>query len=165
MKYRLKSESFGVLIGHVTVVFILMLSPQNTVADVSGSCILQLPLAQLPPPTAPGTPTRPIDRQTIIKTVALAAGTLIITFICWYVAYPAILRNGKAWPVSLFGVVTAVAWLSSWLLGLYLFWDKLTISPNDFMKRNGLRILVAAIAVVFAFAWTRLWRSQKRTAK
>jgi len=102
------------------------------------------------------------DLVAIIKAVSLVSAALVITFICWYVAYPAILRKGNVWPVTLFGVVTGVAWCSIWLLGLYLFWDKLTISPDDIMKRHGLRILVAAIATVFAFAWTRIWRSKEQ---
>jgi hypothetical protein len=121
-------------------------------------------VAQVGPPP-PAVPPAPLDRNTLYRVVGLVAATLIITFLCWYVAYPAILRKGKFWPVTLFGVVTAVAWCSSWLLGLYLFYDKLTIAPSPFTKREGLRILVAVIAVGFAYVWARLWRSQNQNAQ
>ena len=106
----------------------------------------------------------PVDRRMFYKVAGVIASTLVISFLCWFVAYPTILRHGNAWPVTLYGRCTAVAWCASWLIALWIFKDDLPIPPRDtFLRANGLRYLFVIIAFFFAIVSILVWRSQKQT--
>jgi hypothetical protein len=105
----------------------------------------------------------PIDRSMLYKIAGVVCSTLVVSFICWFVAYPVILRKGNTWPVTLYGRCTAVAWCLSWLIALVVFSDDLPIEPRDtFLRAQGLRWLMGIIAVFFAVVWLLIWRSEKQ---
>lgn len=129
-------------------------------ADVSKSTNGTFAQRSISPPST----ARTGDRTMIYKIAGIAASTLVISFLCWFVAYPTILRKGRVWPVTLYGRCTAFAWCASWLIALWIFWDDLPI-PGDygFAKVNGLRCLFGVIAVFFAVVSVLIWRSPKQT--
>ena len=119
-------------------------------------------LAQIRFPTSSENAT--IDRSMLYKIAGVVGSTLVVSFVCWFVAYPAILRRGNTWPVTLYGRCTAVAWCLSWLIALAIFRDDLPIEPRDtFLRAQGLRWLMGIIAVGFAVIWILIWRSEKQT--
>lgn len=137
----------------------------SAAADAGSSHVPDVIAQVVPTQLPPDAPPEPLERATLYKAAGAVGSALLITFLCWYVAYPTMLRKGTIWPVSLFGRCTAVAWLLSWAVALALFWDKLTIAPTPFWKKDGLRILGVVIAVGFAAVWWRIWRSQKQPSK
>jgi len=118
-------------------------------------------LAQIQFPNSPG--ESPTDYRMQIKAAVVVCSTILVSCLCWFVAYPTILRRGNAWPVTLYGRCTGVAWCISWLIALAIFWDDLPIDPRDtFLRAQGLRWLIGIVAVFFAVVWTLVWRSEKQ---
>ena len=68
-------------------------------------------------PSGEVTPVGEFDMKPVYKGVGTGVGILLIFFVMWFLVYPTVLRSGGVWPVTLFGVTTAVAWLSSWGAG------------------------------------------------
>ena len=132
----------------------------------SGAADLQQPqwsgtLAQIQFPTSPE--ESPTDYRILYKAAGVVCSTILVSFLCWFVAYPTILRRGNTWPVTLYGRCTGVAWCISWLIALAIFWNDLPIDPRDtFLRAQGLRWLLGIVAVFFAVVWTLVWRSEKQ---
>ena len=109
---------------------------------------------------------QPIDRRMQYQAAGVVGSAVIVSFLCWFVAYPIILRKGNTWPVTLYGRCTGVAWCIIWLIALAIFWDDLPIDPQDtFLRAQGLRWLLAIIAVFFAVVWILIWRSEKQAVR
>ena len=98
------------------------------------------------------------------KGIGTAVGVLLAFFASWYLVYPWALRRGRLWPVTLFGWSTATAWVVSWAIGLWVYWDDLPIMPRDtFWEGWGLRLLCAGMAGSFGLLCLIYWRSEAQS--
>ena len=104
----------------------------------------------------------------ILFAVAVA---LVACMICYFVIYPTVLRSGRVLPVTLFGRMSALAWLITCITALAVLWYDLVwpdeFGATNFWREHGGRIAVLAVVIGFAFVWMYLWRSeapQKSTA-
>ena len=96
--------------------------------------------------------------------VGTGVAVLLTFFIAWYLIYPSLLRRGGVWPVTLFGRCTSAAWVSSWAIGLIVYWDDLVIPPGaPFLREWGLRLACLGIAALFGTLSLAYWRSESST--
>ena len=149
----------------LVILFGVMLAENgNCQAEGLGSSQWPSSLAQIRPPFS--VPYKSADRRMQYRVAWVVVAALVVSFLCWFVAYPTILRRGRVWPVTLYGRCTAVAWCVSWGVLLAVFWDELRIPPYDTaLKAQGLRCLVGFIALFFAIVWLLIWRSEKQAAR
>lgn len=101
------------------------------------------------------------DWTPVYKGVGTGVGVLLAFFIMWFLVYPTILRRGRAWPVSLFGITTALAWAISWGIALSVYWEDLPIPPGEtFWQGWGLRMIGMGILALFSTLCLVFWRSE-----
>jgi hypothetical protein len=122
-------------------------------------------------PAASPTSAGGFNWQMPAKIGAIAAISIVGGLVCFFVVYPAVLKRGHVWPVTLFGRVAAAAWLIACLTALAALWDDLVfpdeLGGTNFWREHGGRMAVIAVGIGFAFVWLYLWRSdapQKSTA-
>jgi hypothetical protein len=107
-----------------------------------------------------------IDRVLLYKLAGVAGGTLIVFFLSWFALYPAILRRGNIWPVTLYGRCTCFAWVSSWIIALAILWYELPLAPGGtFWNEHGLRLAFVAAAILIGGACVFIWRSDTQASR
>jgi hypothetical protein len=122
-------------------------------------------------PAASPAPAGGFKWEMPVKIGAVVAVALVACMVCYFVIYPTILRSGRVLPVTLFGRMSALAWLITCITALAVLWDNLVwadeFGATNFWREHGGRIAVLAVGIGFAFVWMYLWRSeapQKSTA-